>query len=205
MQLYYIPGTCSLAARIVALEAVVPLEHIHVDVATKRTQLGHDYLQINPKGAVPALVTREGQVLTEAAVVIQYLADLAPLSQLLPPAGDFERYRALEWLNYIATELHKGFAPFWNGKADKKTIEAARGLLARKFDYLDRILAGRDYLMGPRFSAPDAYAFAILNWASLFEIELALWPNLSAYLDRVGSRPKVREALAAEHLRQTAA
>ena len=200
MQLFYAPGACSLAPHIVAREAGLDIGLVKVDLAAKRTADGGDYLGINPKGAVPALITDDGAVLTEAAVVIQYLADLAPESGLLPAAGSFERYKALEWLNFVATELHKGFGPLWKPNTPAEYREIVKELLAQRFTFLDRELAGRDYLLGSRFSAVDAYAFTILGWAAYMKIDLARWPNVTAYLARVGARAKVREALVAEGL-----
>lgn len=205
MKLFIAPGACSLAPHIVAREAAIPLDTIKVDLGTKRTQDGRDYLGVNPKGSVPALALDNGETLTEAAVVIQYLADLAPDSGLLPPPGSSERYRALEWLNFIATELHKGFGPLWNAAMPEAAAALTKEQLAKKFDYLNRQLAGRDHLLGDRFTAPDAYAFTILGWARLFNIDLERWPNLAAYSDRIASRPQVRQALLAEGLLKEAA
>ena len=205
MQLYIAPGACSLAPHIVGREAGLQLETIKVDLATKHAENGRDYFDINPKGSVPALVSNGGDVLTEAAVVIQYLADLAPEAQLLPPTGTFERYRALEWLNFVATELHKGLAPLWNSKTPEATVTATKEAIGKKFDYLNAILKTQPYLLGDRFTAPDAYAFTILNWAPLFNIDLARWPHLAAYVERVRARPQVRAALIDEGLLKAAA
>lgn len=200
MQLYYAPGACSLAPHILANEAGLDLDLAKVDLAAKRTEAGDDYRSINPKGAVPALLTDDGELLTEAAVVLQYLADQAPSAGLLPAAGSFERYRALEWLNFVATELHKGFGPLWKDTTPAEYREIAKEVLAQRFSYLDPILADRTYLLGDRFSAPDAYAFAVLSWARLFGIDLARWPNVAAYVARIAERPRVRQALVEEGL-----
>ena len=202
MQLYYAPGACSLAPHILASEAGLGLGLVQVDLATKRTENGDDYLSVNPKGAVPALVTDDGETLTEAAVVLQYLADLAPQAELLPAPGSFARYRALEALNFVATELHKGFGPLWKDTTPAAFRETTKEVLAQRFTYLDRQLADRDYLLGDRFAAPDAYAFTVLGWAKLFGIDLARWPNVAAYVGRIAARPKVREALIEEGLLQ---
>ena len=205
MQLFIAPGACSLAPHIISREAAIPLSVIKVDFATKRTQDGRDYLTINPKGAVPALITDDGETLTEAAVVLQYLADIAPASELIPAQGTFERYRAQEWLNFIATELHKGFGPLWNKATPEETVRATKEQLAKKFDYLELPLRDRSYLLGDRFSAPDAYAFTILGWARLFNIDLKRWPSISAYVDRIAARPQVQHAMLAEGLIKAAA
>lgn len=205
MQLFIAPGACSLAPHIVSREAVIPLETVRVDLRTKRAQDGRNFLEVNPKGAVPALVLDSGQILTEAAVIIQYLADLAPEAQLLPQPTTFERYRALEWLNFIATELHKGFGPLWNTAMPDAAAALTKEQLAKKFDYLNRELSNRNYLLGNRFTAPDAYAFTILGWTKLFNIDLKRWPNVAAYLDRIAGRPQVRHAMLAEGLVKEAA
>ena len=200
MRLYYTPGACSLAPHIVAREADLPFDLVSVDLATKKTADGADYLAVNPKGAVPALRFDDGLVLTEAAVVLQYLADQAPEAGLIPPSGSIERYVTQEWLNFVATELHKGFAPLWRKDTPANVREATKETLAAKFSYLDTILSERPYLAGAAYSVADAYAFTILGWAKFMAIDLARWPNLTAYLARIGARPKVREALAAEGL-----
>lgn len=205
MQLFIAPGACSLAPHIVGREAALPVETIKVDLGTKLTEHGRNYLEVNPKGSVPALVTDSGETLTEAAVVIQYLADLAPKAGLMPAASTFERYRALEWLNFIATELHKGFGPLWNSATPEATIKSTKEQLAKKFDYLNAQLGGRPYLLGDRFAAPDAYAFTILGWTKFFGIDLARWTNLSAYAERIAARPQVRQALTREGVLEVAA
>ena len=203
MRLYYTPGTCSLAPHIVAREAGVAVDLVKVDLATKRTEAGDDYLAVNPKGAVPALVLEDGFVLTEAAVVIQYLADLSPEAGLLPADGTRGRYVAQQWLNYVATELHKGFTPLWHKETPAEMRKIVKEQLAAKFSYLDQQLASRSYLTGDSFAAPDAYAFTILGWAKFMAIDLGRWPNLAAYVARIEARPKVREALVAEGLLPT--
>jgi glutathione S-transferase len=200
MRLFYSPGACSLAPHIVAREAGIGLDLVKVDLASKRTEAGEDYSAVNPKGGVPALVARDGAVLTEAAVLIQYLADLAPHAGLLPPHGTLDRYRALEWLNFIATELHKGFGPLWRPDTPGEMREIVKATLAIKFNHLEKHLTGRAFLLGDRFSAADAYAFTVLSWAAYMNIDLARWSNVNSYVQRVGARPKVREALRAEGL-----
>ena len=200
MKLYYAPGACSLAPHILASEAGLDLDLVKVDLAAKRTEAGDDYLAVNPKGSVPALVADNGEVLTEAAVLLQYLADQVPEAGLIPEPGSFARYRALEALNFVATEIHKGFGPLWKDTTPAETRQSAKDLLAVRFTYLDGKLADRPYLLGDRFTAPDAYAFTVLSWAKLFGIDLARWPNIAAYVGRIAARPKVREALIAEGL-----
>ncbi|HEU0098312.1 MAG TPA: glutathione transferase GstA [Allosphingosinicella sp.] len=200
MRLYYTPGTCSLATHIAAREARIDVELVKVDLATKLTADGGRYAAINPLGYVPALVLDGGEVLTEASAVLQYLADIRPESGLLPAAGTFERYVAQQWLAFVATELHKGFAPLWKKETPPDVRRQTVETLATRFAFLDQHLAGRRFLLGERFSVADAYAFAVLGWARLMSIDLARWPNLTAFVERVEARPKVREALALEGL-----
>lgn len=198
MKLYFSPGACSLSPHIVFREAGldVALER----VKDRRTPNGVDFTTINPKGHVPTLQLDNGEILTEAAVVAQYLADRKPEAKLLPPAGSMERYRVQEWLNYIATEIHKGFSPLWNPKLPEDVKQSAREALFGKFDFLTRQLEGRDYLMGSAFTAADAYLFTILNWTNFLKLDLSRWPALQAYLKRVGARPAVQAAMKAEGL-----
>jgi glutathione S-transferase len=200
MRLYFTPGTCSLAPHIVAREAGADIELVKVDLASKLTEQGDDYRAVNPKGSVPALVLDDGSVLTEAAVVIQYLADGAPESGLIPPAGTFDRYIAQQWLNYVATELHKGFGPLWHKETPAEMRRIVKEQLAAKFGFLDQELAKRPFLTGHSFGVADAYAFTILGWAKYMAIDLGRWPNLTAFLARIEARPKVRETLVAEGL-----
>jgi len=200
MRLYYAPGACSLAPRIVACEADLAIEYDKVDLKTQTTASGCNFSKINPKGYVPALVLHDGEVLTEAPVVLEYLADQVPDTKLLPRIGSMERYRAQEWLGFISAEIQKGFDPLW--KAAMPT--AARGLaiehLHDRFRYLDACLQGRSYLMGEIFTAADAYCFAILSWTRFHRIDLTDYTHIGCFMRRVSGRPKVREALGAEGL-----
>jgi glutathione S-transferase len=205
MKLYYAPGACSLAPHIVAREAGLPLRLEKVDLAARRTETGEDFAAINPKGYVPALRLEDDEVLTEAAVLVQVVADRAPAAGLVPPHGTIERYRLQEWLNFIATELHKGFGPLWYPKTPAETREAAKAKLASRFAFLDGHFAGRAYLTGDAFSAADAYLFTILNWAGAHKLDLAPYGNLTAYVARVAARPAVQEAMRAEGLLKQAA
>ena len=200
MKLYYAPGACSQAPHIALREARLAFDAVQTDIRAKRLASGEDYLAINPKGAVPALGLDDGSVLTENAAILQYVGDQAPESGLLPRLGDFKRYRVLEWLNYIATELHKGFAPLWNPTAAPEAKEAARELLAKKFDYVQEQLGQGPYLLGGSFTVPDAYLFVILNWTRVHHIDLSRWPGLTAFAGRVAARPAVQETLRAEGL-----
>ena len=205
MLLYFSPGACSLAPHIIAREAWIPIELVQVDLTTKTTENGDDYLRINPKGSVPALVLDDGTLLTEGAVISQFIADLEPETMLMPTAGTIERYHAVEWLNFVATELHKGFGPLWRKDTPAEMREIVKQNIGGKLGYLSCHIEGRDYLLGDAFSAADAYAFTILSWAPVVGIDLAQWPTLAAYLQRISARPGVRAALAAEGLLRTEA
>ncbi|MBI2308765.1 MAG: glutathione transferase GstA [Rhodocyclales bacterium] len=199
MKLYYSPGACSLSPHIALCEAGLAHELIKVDLKTKKTELGDDFYATNPKGYVPALQLDGGEVLTEGPAIIQYLADLVPATGLAPAAGTLARVRLQEWLNFIATELHKGFSPlFRNPPAEWK--ETVRAGLAGRLAYLAPMLERQPYLMGDAFSVADAYLFTILNWAKWVKLDLAPWPALGAYLARVAARPGVQKALKTEGL-----
>ena len=200
MKLYYAPGACSQAPHIVARELGLPVELTKVEFPAKRTVDGEDLLAVNPKGAVPTLRLDDGEVLTENAVILQFLADQKPGSELAIPKDGIERYRLLEWLNFIATELHKGFGPLWDPATPVSFKDATREALAKKFDYLQQRIGDGPYILGDRFSILDAYAFAVLNWTRIHSIDINRWPGLVAYLQRVGTRPAVQETLRAEGL-----
>jgi glutathione S-transferase len=203
MKLYYMPGACSLAPHIALREAGLPVELEQVD-RSKKTASGADYLTINPKGAVPAVRLDDGQVLTEAAIIQQYIADKVPAKKLAPAAGTPERLRLQEWLNYIASELHKGIGQLFNPAMPDDYKEAVKkGLAARQFAHLEKALAGRDYLLGD-FTIADGYAFTVLNWTNFHKIDLSAFPNVAAYLKRVAARPAVQAAMTAEGLLKAA-
>ena len=198
MKLYYFPGACSIAPHIVAREAGIALDLEKVDLGSKRTATGEDYLAVNPKGYVPALRLDDGSVLTEVSALIQYLADRAPASGLIPAAGTLERYRILEWIGYISTEIHKGFGPLWNAKLAPEARAAAVTALSHRLDLVEKVLAGQPFLTGERFTVVDAYLFAVASWAPWVKLDMAPWPKLRDYLARIAARPKVQEALEAE-------
>lgn len=200
MKLYFSPGACSLSPRIVLREAGLEFTSEQVDLRSKQTASGADYRLVNPKGAVPALMLRDGAVLTEGPAIVQFLADLVPEKHLVPVAGSLERYRLVEWLNYIGTEVHKSYSPLFNRAASQDMRDAAIATLKTRFDYLTRALEGRDYLMGERFTVADAYLFTVLNWGGFTGIDMAPWPVLQAFHARVGARPAVQQALNDEGL-----
>jgi glutathione S-transferase len=200
MKLYYSRGACSLSPHIVLLEAGLPFTVDRVDLKTKKTEHGSDYLAINTKGTVPALQLDDGKVLTEGPAIVQYLADLKPESGLAPRAGSFERYQLMEILNYITSEVHKGFSPLFNPEASAEWKSAARTALGKKLDWLSSFLSNKTFLMGNTFTVADAYLFTVLSWSAHVEIDLGKWPVLTAYHSRVAQRPRVQEALKAESL-----
>jgi glutathione S-transferase len=200
MKLYYSPGACSLSPHIVLLEAGLDFTTEKVDLKSKKTETGVDYTTVNSKGAVPALVMDDGKVLTEGAAIVQYLADKKPQSGLAPAAGTIERYRLIEMLNYIASEIHKGYSPLWNPATTPDAKAAALANLDKKFTWLTAQLGEKPYLLGDKFTVADAYLFTVLSWSSHVGVDLGKWHALSAYLARVGHRPKVQEALKAEGL-----
>lgn len=194
------PGACSLSPHIVLREAGLPVDLVKVDLAAKKTEDGGDFLAVNPKGQVPTLALDEGGILTEGPVIVQYIADRAPNSGLLPPAGSLDRYRVQEWLNFVSSELHKTFSPLFRPTTPEEFKAIVKQTLAAKFAVLDRALEGKAYLMGDRFTVADAYCYTVLRWAKPMGIDLGAWPNVAAYLARVTERPAVAAALAAEGL-----
>ena len=200
MKLYFAPGACSLSPHIVLREAGLKFELEQVDLRTKKTKSGADFLKVNPKGQVPVLVTDDGKMLTEGPAVVQYIADQKPEAKLAPPCGSFDRSRLQEWLNFITSELHKSFSPLFapNTPEEYKTI--IKENLAKRFAVLDAHFAENQYLMGSQFSVADAYAFVVVGWAKPMKIDIAKRKNLTAYLDRIAARPKVQEAMKAEGL-----
>jgi glutathione S-transferase len=200
MKLYFAPGACSLSPHIVLRESGTTFELDQVDNREKKTKSGKDYWTVNPKGQVPVLELDNGELLTEGPVIVQYIADQKPASGLAPAVGTMERYRVQEWLNFVTSELHKSFGPIFRPTTPDAYKAISKENLGKRFDWLDGKLAGRQYLMGDKFTIADAYLFTVLRWAARVDIDLAKWPNLKAYVDRVASRPKVYEALKAEGL-----
>lgn len=201
MKLYYIPGACSLASHITLRETGADFQLDRLDNASKRTENGADFLAINPKGYVPALELDSGDVLTEGAAILQYIADRNPAAGLAPAAGSLERARLQEHLNFLASELHKAFSPLFNPKIGEAEKEAAKQRVASRLDLVERTLAdGRSYLLGEVFSVADVYLFVVTGWGKHFGIELGNWPRLAALCQRVAAREAVQAALQAEGL-----
>jgi glutathione S-transferase len=204
LTLYYSPGACSLSPHIVLREAGLAFELDKVSFGTKKTSDGGDFLAVNPKGSVPVLRLDDGQVLTEGPAIVQYLADLNPSAKLAPPAGTMERYRLQEWLNFITSELHKGFSPLFakDTPADYKPIVTER--LLSRLAIVDRALEGRSFLLGEQFTVADAYLFVVTNWAAFVGLDIARFADLAAFRARVAERPAVQAAMAAEGLNKRA-
>lgn len=199
MKLYYTKGACSLVVRIILNELGQHADFEAVDLRTKKTDTHQDFLSINPKGAVPALALDNGKVLTENAVILQYLADTAKATQLLPGLGDFNRYQVLEWLNYITTELHKSFGPLFNPTMPESIKEQFFiPLITSKFHYINKHLEHHEYLFGSQFTLPDAYLFVMLRWAAYFKIDLNECKNLTRYSDVLNKREAIQLSLKQE-------
>ena len=200
MKLFTRPGTCSLAADIALREAGIPFELIKVSHHTGKTADGVDFKDINSKGYVPALLLDNGELLTENAALLQYIADLNPAANLAPPVGTFERYRLSEWLAYINSEIHKSFTPLFQPDAPEEMKQYARANLAKRVGWLAERLGSKPYLLGEQFSVADAYLFVVLGWSIHANFDLGPWPNLKAFQERVAARPHVVEAMTAEGL-----
>ena len=205
MKLFYAPGACSLSPHIVLRELGLPFALEAVDLRTKTTEAGTDFKAVNPKGYVPALQLDDGEVLTEGAAIVQYLADKHAPGTLAPVAGTVERARLNGHLNFISAELHKAFGPLFNPALTPEAREAAAANLHRKLDVVEGALAdGRPYLNGPSFTIADAYLFVVLSWAPKLGVDLARWPHLGAFSQRVAARSAVQAAVAAEGLSKAA-
>ena len=200
MKLYYAPGVCSLASHIVAHEAGIDLSIEKVDTKAKRTESGRDYLEITPKGYVPALEFDNGEVLTEGPAILQYLADLKPQSGLAPANGTLARSRLQETLGYINSEIHKTYSPLFNPATPAEVRDERKAYLRKRYDLLDKKLAQQPWLLGDTFTAADAYLFVVTNWAKGVELDLAEFPALTAFQQRVAARPAVQAAMQAEGL-----
>ena len=201
MKLYYSPGACSLSPHIALHEASLQHELVKVDLRAKKLENGDDYLKVNPKGQVPALMLDNGELVTEGPVIVQMIADKAPTKNLAPSRDSAERYKLQEWLAYINGELHKNIGPLFNPALSDEAKGVFKDRALGKFKYLDGQLAGRDHLMGKQFTVADGYLFVMLNWAERMNFDLSGLNNLMAYKDRTAARPKVQEALVKEGLK----
>jgi len=197
--LYYSPGACSQAPHILMHEIGIEHDAVRVHLKSHTLNDGSSYLAINPKGSVPAILIENGDVLTENAVILQYLADRADAVQVLPPLGDFRRYRVLEMVNFITTELHKSFSPLFSADAGDEVKAFFRNKVANRLDYIDARLGSGPFLFGDELTLPDPYLFVISGWTeALFGLEQ--WPNIAAFRERMLERPSVRHVLRFEGL-----
>jgi len=198
LKLYFSPGACSLHPQIALREAGLKFDLVRVDLRAHKLSDGTDYYGINPKGYVPALELDDGTLLTEGAVIDQYVADKNPAAKILPPVGSIERVRTQEWLHFIGTEIHKAFSPLFNHALPDADKEAARKKVSGRFDYVEKQLGSKPYLLGDTFTVADAYLYNMLRWTAFTGIDLAKWPGLAAFSTRVEARPAVKAALEAE-------
>ena len=198
MKLFYKPGACSLASHITLRESGKDFTLDGVDLMKKRLENGDDFFAVNPKGQVPALLLDDGTLLTESVAIMQYLADSVPDRQLLAPVSSISRYKTLEWLNYIATELHKGFTPLFRPDTPEEYKPTVRALLEKKMQYVDAALKEGQWICGSRFTIADAYLFTVLRWAYAVKLNMDGLENIAAYMKRMAERPGVAAALKAE-------
>ena len=200
MKLYYSNGACSLSPHIVLRESGLPFELVRASTKTHALDDGTDYYTINPKGSVPLLELDNGERLTEGPAIVQYIADQAPGANLAPANGTLARYRVQEWLNFITSELHKGYSPLFRPNTPDAYKPIAMDTLKKKYAYVDSKLEGKHYLMGEQFSVPDAYLFTVTNWAGRVGLDLSEFKNVGAFMARMMARPSVQAAMKAEGL-----
>ena len=200
MKLYYSPGACSLSPHIVLREAGLPFEPVPASMKTHKLADGTDFHTVNPKGYVPLLELDDGQRLSEGPAIVQYLADKAPAAGLAPAAGTMARYRLMEWLNFISSELHKSYSPLFNPAMPEEGKAVYRERLKGRYQYLDQQLEGKQFLMGDTFTVADPYLFTVTSWAKHVGVDIGGLANVQAYMARVGARPSVQAALKAEGL-----
>ena len=200
MKLYYSPGACSLSPHIALREAGLAFEPVLASTKSHKLQDGTDYYGINPLGYVPMLELDDGTRLREGPAIVQYIADQVPTKNLAPANGTLPRYRLQEWLTFIGTEIHKQFSPLFNPAMPEEVKTMQKDKLAARFQWIDSELKNKAYLMGDSFSVADGYLFTVTNWAKPMNIDLSVYPNLTAYRERVAARPAVQEAMKAEGL-----
>ncbi|MEO8155258.1 MAG: glutathione transferase GstA [Rhizobacter sp.] len=200
MKLYFSPAACSLAPHIVLRESETPFTLEKVDTGKHLTQAGADYYAINPKGQVPLLQLDDGSLLSEGPIIAQYIADKAKHTTLMPAAGSIERYRVMEWQNYITSELHKSYTPLFSSDLDAAAKKTLSALLRKKYEWVDSRLQGKDHLTGVAFTAADAYLFVVTGWAKFVALDLSDLPNVQRFLKNVAARPAVQAAMKAEGL-----
>jgi glutathione S-transferase len=200
MKLYYSPGACSLSPHIALLEAGLPYELVKVDIRAKKLENGEDYLKLNPKGQVPALGLDSGEIVTEGPVIVQMIADQASAKALAPAHGSSERYKLLEWLNFLTSEVHKSFGPMFAPALNDEAKAFFKDRVMGKLKYIDSQLAGRDYLMGKQFTVADSYAFIVVGWTKWLNVSIDSFPNVKSFMGRVLERPAVQKVFKIEGL-----
>lgn len=198
MKLYYAPGTCSQAVHIVLEESGQPYDIERVNTATGRTEKGQDFTDINAKAVVPVLELDTGEHLTEGPVIAQFVADSAGRTDLMPASGQLQRYRVMEWQNFLTSDIHKTYGPLFKPQVDAASKAFFRKTLRSRFEWIDHQLEGKPYLTGDDFTAADAYLFVLTGWAPLVTLDLSGLDHLTAFVDRVKRRPAVQRVLAAE-------
>lgn len=200
MKLYYSPGACSMAPHIILRELGKKFELEKVDIGAKKTASGKDFWKVNGKGYVPTLELKKGEVLTEVSTILQFLADKAKATKILPKAGTMARYRTMEMLNFVASELHKGIGGLFNPAMPEDGKKAIKDRVGKRLDYFDGVLAKNKFITGKTFSVADAYAFTVINWCNKVGIDLGQWKNIPAYMVRIAARPAVQATMKAEGL-----
>ncbi|MBU6257520.1 MAG: glutathione transferase GstA [Burkholderiales bacterium] len=200
MKLYYSPGACSLSPHIVLRESGLPFDLVQASTKTHKLPDGSDYYAVNPKGYVPLLELDDGQRLSEGPAIVQYVADLAPARQLAPAAGTMDRYRLMEWLNFISTELHKGFSPLFNPATPEDAKPMFHQRVSDRLAWVDTQLEGREWLVGSHFTGADAYLFVVSGWGGYVGVDISKLQRLVAYRERIAARPAVQAAMKAEGL-----
>ena len=207
MKLYYSPGACSLASHIIMEEAGVKYESTKVDLKTHTTEKGEEYVKINPKNQVPAMIMDNGQLMTEGVAIMQFVADQQPEKNLMPKWGTPDRYHAIEWLNYVSTEIHKGLGSFFgidrlvsNKEGNAEFRQSMKAVMAKKYAYLNEHFQKNQYLMGSQFTAADAYLFTVTRWCDHLQVDLSKFTHLLSFMERVKNRPAVKKVLQAEGL-----
>jgi len=201
MKLYYTKAACSLVVRIIINELDLTCEYESVDLKSKKTEKGEDFLNVNPKGAVPTLRTNDGDILTENAIILQYLADTNHATQLLAKVGEIKRYHALEWVNYVTTELHKTIGAMFNPMITQEMKDSLFiPLIKTKLNYVNKHLESKNYLYDDHFTLADAYLFVMLNWVQFFKMNVDSWPNLARYHQELKGRKSILKSLQEEGL-----
>ena len=200
MKFYYSPGACSLSPHITLHESGLPFQHLLAPTKTHQLEDGTDYYTINPLGYVPLLELDDGTRLREGPAIVQYIADQVPAKKLAPPNGTVARAQLQAWLNFIGTELHKGFSPMFNPATPEAYKTIARDKFLSRLTWVNSELAGKQYLMGEQFSVADPYLFTVTNWPARVGVDIFGFANLAAFRERMAARPAVQAAMRHEGL-----